>query len=422
MRKILLLMLAVTSTSFALPLSEFVRDKEINLINKYNSFIDEIMAIASAYHAYSTSAIKPLNEIKDMLLKEAPTLSAAVIDNVLTTLKCANEYNVDHTNILTIIDYSLPSNEKRLWIFDLKGEKLLFNTYVSHGITSGSLLTDAFSNRNNSKASSIGVYTTEKSYYGRDGLSLRLDGLDRGFNDNAQNRAVVMHGGWYVDETFIKKYGRAGRSWGCPALPLNMYESIINTIKDKSLFVIYYPTDSWLLKSKFLKCDKPAPTQIINNLASSIKAPALDPRDDVLFVDVNKNSVFNENKPVIAVTADYYTQIFHTQVPLTRMLRRQINHMEYVALSSDEFKNLVTNSNSNLNHDQRDLNAVIFVTPEIKMRRGYNVTEMKIVPFGKIKEVTLNTNSTDNSYVIHFESRPDVRLKTTNQFIRWVGL
>lgn len=422
MRKILLAMLAVSSTCSALPFAEFIQEKQTDLVNKYNSIVDEIIAIANAYQSGPISTIKPLSEIKAMLIKEAPTLSSAVIDNVLTTLKCADQYNVNHNNILTVIDYSLPSNQKRLWIFDLKDEKLLFNTYVSHGITSGSLLSDAFSNRNNSKASSIGVYTTEKSYYGRDGLSLRLDGLDRGFNDNAQNRAVVMHGGWYVDEAFIKKYGRAGRSWGCPALPLDLYQSVINTIKEKSLFVVYYPADTWLAKSKFLRCDKPTSTQVASNTASAVKTPALDQRDDILFVDVNKNNVFNESKPVIVVTADYYTQLFHTQVPLTRMLRRQINNMEYIALSSEELKNLVTSHSISLNHSQPDLNELIFVIPEIKMRRGYYATEMKIVPYGKIKEVTLNTDSADNSYVVHFEARPDIRLKTTSQFIRWVGL
>ena len=108
-----------------------------------------------------------------------------------------------------------------------KEKKLLFHTYVSHGITSGTLLTNYFSNKYNSKASSIGVYKTEKAYYGREGLSLRLDGLDRSFNDNASNRSVVMHGGWYVDEHFIKKYGRPGRSWGCPALPLNFINPLL---------------------------------------------------------------------------------------------------------------------------------------------------------------------------------------------------
>lgn len=423
MRKLLLMLLAVTSTGYSLPFSQFLQNKEAILIDQYKSFITDVLAVVNAYQNDSVMALRPLNEIKDWLHKEAPSISDTVLDNVLTTLKCANEYNVEHNNLLTIIDYSMPSNEKRLWVFDLKSEKLLFNTYVSHGITSGALLSDAFSNRNNSKSSSIGVYTTEKSYYGRDGLSLRLDGLDPGFNDNAQNRAVVMHGGWYVEEAFIKKYGRAGRSWGCPALPSNLSDSIINTIKDKSLFVIYYPSDSWFAKSKFLKCDKPSPIHPATQVATTVKTPALDPRDEILFVDVNKNSVFNETKPVIAVTADYYEQAFHTKVPLTRMLRRQINNMEYIALTPTELKTLATHNSTDANGSQsNELNSVCFVTAEIKMRRGYYATEMKIVPYGKIKEVTLNTDSPDNSFTVHFEARPDLRLKTTNQFIRWVGL
>lgn len=110
----------------------------------------------------------PLNEIKTLLQKEGNSLQPAVIDKVITTIQCANAYQVDRNNILTIIDYSMPSNQKRLWVFDLDKKELLFHTYVSHGIKSGTLLTDKFSNKFDSKASSIGVYKTEQVYYGRE--------------------------------------------------------------------------------------------------------------------------------------------------------------------------------------------------------------------------------------------------------------
>lgn len=415
MKKKLLLLLAVASTCFALPYSEGLQDKAI--ITNDNNLID-IPSIVNTNITYIKTAPRPSAEINALLREQAPTLNTAVINKISTTLKCANAHNVEHNNILTVIDYSLPSSEKRLWVFDLKEKKLLFHTYVSHGINSGVLLTQFFSNKNNSKASSMGVYKTDKSYYGRHGLSLQLEGLDRGFNDNASRRAVVMHGGWYVDERFIKKYGRAGRSWGCPAVPDELSAPIINTIKDASLFVVYYPSDNWFLKSKFQTCEHLSPIK-------RVAKPDLDPlsedkvqREDILFADINKNNRREENEPVVVMMADNYEQAFHTKAPLERMLRRQINNEEYIALSNTEFRNMVM---------QKDtaLNGVYFVIPVIKMQRGYYATEMEFVQLGKIKEVTPNTsleNETAKGYTVSFEPKPLVNLRTTNTFIRWLGL
>lgn len=370
-----------------------------------------------------------LNDIQLMLTHDAPNLNPLVINKVLTTLKCASQYNVDHNNVLTIIDYSLPSNSKRLWVFDLKEKKLLFYTYVSHGIKSGALISNYFSNKFNSKASSIGVYQTEQAYYGRDGLSLRLDGLDRSFNDNASNRSVVMHSGWYVEESFIKKYGRPGRSWGCPALPLENSQAIINTIKDKSLMVIYYPSDVWFAKSKFLNCDKDSLQQYTKGpeISVPVSAPE-DHRDPILFAGSYKGSKNAESKPVVVISAETYDRLFHTPVPLTRMLRRQINKEEFIALSTTELNYLVNNSKSVMTDQDNGLNAILFVIPVIKVvHGGYYETQMQIVDLGKIKEVKVNDNSSRenvlaDSYTVYFEGKPAVSLNASNQFIRWVGL
>lgn len=414
MRKKLLLLLAVTTTCFSLPTSELPQTNE--LINKNNNVIEGIMTLVSAKYV-PRATIKPFNEIEieEMLRKKAPGLNTMVINKVLSTLTCAQEYKVAHNNILTIIDYSLPSSEKRFWVFDLNNKELLFHTYVSHGLKSGTLLSNFFSNKYDSKASSIGVYKTEQAYYGREGLSLRLDGLDRGFNDNASNRAIVMHGGWYMDENFIKKYGRAGRSWGCPALPLHLTTPIINTIKDNSLFVIYYPSDDWFLKSKFLNCNHFSPLQSSYKLEAEEKLP-IEQREEVLFAGISKN-----NEAIVVMAADHYERIFHTKPPLERMLRRQIENMEYIALSNTEFKTIVTNN------DKDSLSLVYFVIPEVKMQRGYYVTEMKIVPLGQIKEVRPHSDPTNitepiKSYTVDFEEKPSVNLRATNQFIRWLGL
>ncbi|MCL9684735.1 murein L,D-transpeptidase catalytic domain family protein [Legionella maioricensis] len=410
MSHLLLLLLAVTYSGFSLPPFALVQEK---IISVANNVVNEIPSITM-----------PLNEISDMLHQQAPQLNELVINKVLTTLRCAMEYNVDRNNILTIIDYSLPSNEKRLWVFDLKEKKLLFYTYVSHGIKSGTLATNYFSNKFNSKASSIGVYKTEQAYYGREGLSLRLDGLDANFNDNASNRSVVMHGGWYVEEQFIKRYGRPGRSWGCPALPLGLYQPIINTIKDKSLLVAYYPSDAWFGKSKFLNCNKIKTTSTAITLPKEPKiTDNSEQREDVLFASISKTMKHADDNPIVAMSADNYERIFHAKAPLGRMLRRQINNAEYIALSNAEFHTLAVHSNEK---DREGLNAINFIVPVIIMVRGYYETQMKILDMGKIKDIRFNAdlskNETVTSYSVSFERRPSINLKATNRFIRWVGL
>lgn len=413
MKKKLLLLLAVASTCFALPYSEGLQK------NKDNDFID-LASMVNTSVTYLPTATEPLTKIQEVLQAQAPTLNVAVINKVATTLKCANEYHVGHNNILTVIDYSLPSSEKRLWVFDLTRKQLLFHTYVSHGINSGVLLTEYFSNKNNSKASSMGVYKTDKSYYGRHGLSLQLEGLDQGFNDNASRRAVVMHGGWYVDERFIKKYGRAGRSWGCPAVPDDLSKPIINTIKDASLFVVYYPSDNWLLKSKFQTCERVSTIKSVVTPDAPSPNEAKVPRENILFADINKNNRHEENEPVVVMMADDYQREFHTKAPLERMLRRQINNAEYIALSDTEFQNMAAHKDTALSNENTGFKAVSFVIPVIKMQRGYYATEMEFVPLGKIKEVTLNTTGA-HSYTVNLEPKV-VNLKTTNSFIRWLGL
>lgn len=416
MRKKLLLLLAISTTCFSLPMPELLQADELN----NNNVIEGIMTLVNAKYAYPITTTQPLNntEVEELLRKKGATLNAGVINKVITTLKCARQFHVLHNNILTIIDYSLPSSEKRLWVFNLNNKKLLFHTYVSHGIKSGTLLTNYFSNKYNSKASSMGIYKTEQAYRGREGLSLRLDGLDKGFNDNASNRAIVMHGGWYVEENFIKKYGRAGRSWGCPSLPVNLTPSIINTIKDNSLFVIYYPSDNWFLKSKFLNCQHLPPEQNSDKIEAEMK-PSTDgagQREEVLFANVSKNS-----EAVVAMSADNYERIFRTHAPLERMLRRQIDNMEYIALSTNEFNNLVNNN------DRANLDTIYVIIPEVKMQRGYYLTEMKIVPLGKIKSIrpqgdAAHTAEQIKKYTVDFENKSSVNLRTTNQFIRWIGL
>ena len=145
-------------------------------------------------------------------------------------------------NIITLIDFSLPSNAKRLWVIDVAKNVILFNTFVSHGINSGLEYANSFSNIDSSKKSSLGFYATGEAYIGKHGFSLKLDGLEKGVNNNARSRAVVVHGADYANASVFNSQHFLGRSQGCPALPENLSKQIINTIKGKSCLFIYHPS------------------------------------------------------------------------------------------------------------------------------------------------------------------------------------
>jgi len=155
-------------------------------------------------------------------------------------------------NILTLIDFSMSSNSKRLWVIDLTTNTILYNSLVAHGRNTGDEFATSFSNSAQSFKSSLGFYATGEIYSGKHGKSLRLDGLEQGINNNARERAVVIHGADYVSNSFIHNNKRLGRSLGCPALPLNLSSEIIQTIKDKSCLFIYYPSDSYKIASKLV--------------------------------------------------------------------------------------------------------------------------------------------------------------------------
>jgi len=155
--------------------------------------------------------------------------------------------------ILTVIDFSLPSTVKRLWVIDPSKGLILHHSVVAHGRNSGELLAKTFSNQPESFQSSLGFYKTAETYQGKHGYSLRLDGLEKGFNDQARNRAIVIHGADYANEEFAKTTGRLGRSLGCPALPPALSAKIIDLIKDGSLLFIYGNDVTYLQQSFLLQ-------------------------------------------------------------------------------------------------------------------------------------------------------------------------
>ncbi len=155
-------------------------------------------------------------------------------------------------DVLTIIDFSMSSNTKRLWIIDMASEKVLMNTYVSHGKNTGEEFANSFSNTDSSNKSSLGFYTTGEIYNGKHGMSLKLDGMEQGVNDNARRRGIVMHAADYVSTDFIKNHNRLGRSQGCPAVPVELSSQIIQMIKNKSCLFIYHPSRNYNVNGKLV--------------------------------------------------------------------------------------------------------------------------------------------------------------------------
>ena len=168
-------------------------------------------------------------------------------------IKLDTKGRLQNSTILTIADYSQSSSNKRLYVIDLKNKKLLFNTYVAHGRNTGSEFAKNFSNQEGSFKSSLGFYITLNPIIGlHTGLSLILDGVEKGINDHAGKRAIIMHGADYATADFIKKYGRLGRSQGCPALPPEMNKPIIESIKGGTCLFIYNPDNKYIQNSSLL--------------------------------------------------------------------------------------------------------------------------------------------------------------------------
>lgn len=194
-----------------------------------------------------------VNKEVQIISREASNLDPSVLKLSLNAYLHARKKGMDHKELVTIIDYTKPSNQRRLWVIDLRSGRVLFNTWVTHGRNSGEVSATSFSNQPGSLKSSIGVFlTTNQTYVGGVGYALRLRGLEAGINDNAYSRDIVFHGAWYASGTVAKKYGFLGRSWGCPAVGEDVARPLINTIRDNTLVIAYYSDRHWMRSSTYL--------------------------------------------------------------------------------------------------------------------------------------------------------------------------
>ena len=236
MKLIIPISLGLMALSFATPPSKKANSKTVHAIKGKNS-----TTLTDAKQIYQASNLEQYG-----LSEEAFNTAWKGYNYLLDHNKISRE------NYLTICDFSQSSLKKRLYIIDISSAKLLINTYVAHGKNSGGEYATQFSNTPESLQSSLGFYVTSQTYEGKHGLSLRLDGKDPGFNDNALERTIVIHGAEYVDEARARTGTFMGRSWGCPAVPANESTRIINTIKNGTCLFIYHQSKNYLQHSKIL--------------------------------------------------------------------------------------------------------------------------------------------------------------------------
>ncbi len=216
--------------------------------------IRSFLIAAASLSSFSVNAATLPQQLVNSLKQAAPTLDKQVLSTALSAMHCALNNGVEPATRLAVIDFSLPSSDKRLWIFDLKKQALVLHDFVAHGNRSGNNFATEFSNTNGSHQSSIGLFRTAESYHGKHGYSLRMDGLEPGFNDRARERAIVIHSADYVNPDWIKTQGRIGRSQGCPAVRPEIGRTVVDNLKNGQFMFSWYPDQKWLQSSIYLNC------------------------------------------------------------------------------------------------------------------------------------------------------------------------
>lgn len=217
-------------------------------------FIHSLLATLASFYSLSAIASVVPKQLSHSLIKAAPSLNNKVLSTALSAMQCALNNGAEPAKRLAVIDFSLPSSEKRLWIFDLDSKQLVLHDFVAHGNRSGDNFATSFSNTNGSHQSSIGLFRTAESYQGKHGYSLRMDGLEPGINDRARERAIVIHPADYVNPAWIPRQGRIGRSQGCPAVRPEIARTVVDKLKGGQFMFSWYPDQQWLQTSIYLNC------------------------------------------------------------------------------------------------------------------------------------------------------------------------
>ena len=231
------------------------------------AIVSAATVIAAQATPASSVSVHPINVVSPFGAMPATSgISPAVLNLALDAVQCGIAHgDLTRPPTLTVIDYSLPSTQPRLWVFDMNNGALLFKELVAHGKGTGDNMAVHFSDDMNSHQSSLGLFVTADTYIGNNGYSLRLDGLEPGFNSRARERAIVMHGAAYVNADFAATQGRLGRSWGCPALSEAAAHTVIDTVRGGGVVFSYFPDQKWLTTSKFLHCDATVPLSVATN-------------------------------------------------------------------------------------------------------------------------------------------------------------
>ena len=229
-----------------------------------------LLALVLIGTAGAASAAPDAGVLFDTLVALAPDISTEALEHALDARDCAVASGAALASArLAVIDYSRPSTQARLWVFELGAQpKLLFSEHVAHGRGSGENFASNFSNREGSHQTSLGLFRTAETYQGGNGYSLRLDGLEPGTNDAARARAIVMHGAPYVDPALALRQGRLGRSFGCPAVREAVARPMIDSLRDGQLLFAYHTDAQWKANSPFLGCQARAATLTARNAAS----------------------------------------------------------------------------------------------------------------------------------------------------------
>ncbi len=231
----------------------FAKTNAVNELKPASTGIETYLHADSVHNIVKEKTSNTITSLYDDMHLDLMGLSQQTFDYAIKGFNyLVQTGKLVNNTLISIVDFSLPSSKKRLFVIDLDQHKVVFCTYVAHGVNSGKEFANQFSNRPESYQSSLGFYETLNTYMGDNGYSLRLEGLESGINDNAGSRAIVIHGAAYVNEGLIRSQGYIGRSWGCPALPQKLHKPIINKIKNGTCLFIYSPDKNYLNKSKIL--------------------------------------------------------------------------------------------------------------------------------------------------------------------------